>query len=250
MALRWGKRANWQIDSEEFFMSSEHSSRFQFQLIISQKQPELVFVLQDWLNRGLLANSEITLTLEGEADYAEFLSGLDVALNYGIIDDATVKQLGEKSFSCPLPEPKLPSAFPENESSSISQQPVAVPQLPQFQNFQNRLQQLWQSFKAELSLQWLLLLGVFMVVVSSGVLVASQWENFSQLGQYSVLLSYTLVFWLVGFVAYRRGNLPLTAQTLQTVALSLLPINFWAVTQFRLKIGISVLIILLLRDCS
>ncbi|MFB6275377.1 MAG: hypothetical protein ABEI32_04415 [Halothece sp.] len=224
-------------------MSSQHSSRFQLQLIVSQKQPELVLVLQDWLNRGLLSNSEITVTLEGEADHAELLSGLDVALNYGIIDDATVKQLGETSFSCSLPEPKITPAFPESESSSLSKQPVAVSPSPRLQNW---LQQLWESFKAELSLQWLLLLGVFMVVVSSGVLVASQWENFSPLAQYSVLLSYTLVFWLVSFVANRRGNLPLTGQTLQTVALLLLPVNFWAVTEFQLGIGISVLIIILL----
>lgn len=224
-------------------MSSEHSSRFQFQLIVSQQQPELLFVLQDWRNRGLLSDSEITLTLEGEADHAELLSGLEIGLKYGIIDETTVKQFGETSLSCSLPESKITPAFPENDSSSLAKQPAIVPQLPQFQNW---LQQLWQSFKAELSLQWLLLLGVFMVVVSSGVLVASQWESFSQLAQYSVLFSYTLVFWFVSFLANRRGNLPLTAQTLQMVTLLLLPVNFWAIAQFQLGIGVSGLIIFLL----
>ncbi|MDP8933504.1 MAG: hypothetical protein M3N42_05015, partial [Cyanobacteriota bacterium] len=87
---------------------------------------------------------------------------------------------------------------------------------------------------AEISVVWLLFLGVFMVVVSSGVLAASQWERFPAAGQYGVLLAYTLTFWAISTWANRQQNLHLTAQTLQEVTLLLVPINFWAMDTFGL----------------
>jgi hypothetical protein len=91
-----------------------------------------------------------------------------------------------------------------------------------------------QSLQAELSVRWLLFLGVFMVVVSSGVLAASQWQNFPASGQYGVLLGYTLTFCAVCAWANRQSNLRLTAQTLQIVTLLLVPVNFWAMDGFGL----------------
>ena len=73
-----------------------------------------------------------------------------------------------------------------------------------------------------------------MVVVSSGVLAASQWEKFPAAGQYGVLLAYTLTFWAIGSWAKKQSNLHLTAQTLQEVTLLLVPINFWAMDTFGL----------------
>jgi len=73
-----------------------------------------------------------------------------------------------------------------------------------------------------------------MVVVSSGVLAASQWEKFPAAGQYGVLLAYTLTFWAISSWAKRQKNLHLTAQTLQIVTLLLVPINFWAMDSFGL----------------
>lgn len=81
---------------------------------------------------------------------------------------------------------------------------------------------------SELSVVWLLGLGVFLVVLSSAVLAATQWARFNAVGQYLVLLAYTLVFWGVGLSCRRRENLQLTAQTLGMIALLLVPLNFWA----------------------
>jgi hypothetical protein len=87
---------------------------------------------------------------------------------------------------------------------------------------------------AEISVRWLLFLGVFMVVLSSGLLAASQWQKFPAAGQYGVLLAYTLVFWGVSWWAATQPSLRLTAQTLQLVTLLLVPVNFWAMDGFQL----------------
>ena len=81
---------------------------------------------------------------------------------------------------------------------------------------------------SELSVIWLLGLGVFLVVLSSAVLAATQWARFNAVGQYLVLLAYTLVFWGAGLSCRRRENLQLTAQTLGMIALLLVPLNVWA----------------------
>ncbi|MFH7242822.1 MAG: hypothetical protein ACHWZW_08225 [Spirulina sp.] len=81
---------------------------------------------------------------------------------------------------------------------------------------------------SELSVVWLLGLGVFLVVLSSAVLAATQWARFNAVGQYLVLLTYTLVFWGAGLICGQRPNLQLTAKTLGMIALLLVPLNFWA----------------------
>ncbi|MFO0140654.1 MAG: DUF2157 domain-containing protein, partial [Aphanizomenon sp.] len=82
--------------------------------------------------------------------------------------------------------------------------------------------------------RWLLFLGVFLVVLSSGVLAASQWERFPAVGQYGVLFAYTLSFCGFTLWAGKQSNLRLTAQTLLIVTLLLVPINFWAMDSFSL----------------
>ena len=52
-----------------------------------------------------------------------------------------------------------------------------------------------QSLGEELSVRWLLFLGVFLVVLSSGVLAASQWERFPAVGQYGVLFAGNIRIW-------------------------------------------------------
>jgi hypothetical protein len=112
--------------------------------------------------------------------------------------------------------------------STSRRQPPAEPAKPNF------IATMLQSLGAELSVRWLLFLGVFLVVVSSGVLAASQWERFPASGQYGVLLAYTLSFWGFSFWAARQSNLRLTAQTLLIVTLLLVPVNFWAMDSFGL----------------
>ncbi len=82
---------------------------------------------------------------------------------------------------------------------------------------------------SELSVVWLLGLGVFLVVLSSAVLAATQWARFSAVGQYLVLLTYTLVFWGIGLGSSRKEHLQLTSRTLQMITLLLVPLNCWAI---------------------
>jgi len=87
---------------------------------------------------------------------------------------------------------------------------------------------------AELSVLWLLLLGVFMVVISSGVLAANFWEKFSSAGQYGVLWLYTLAFWGASFWSSQQPGLRLTSQALRLVTLLLVPMNFLAMDSLGL----------------
>jgi hypothetical protein len=91
-----------------------------------------------------------------------------------------------------------------------------------------------QSLMAELSVLWLLLLGVFMIVVSSGVIAASLWEKFPAAGQYGVLWLYTLLFWGASFWASQQSNLRLTRMALRLVTLLLVPMNFLAMDSLGL----------------
>ncbi|MEM8603847.1 MAG: hypothetical protein AAGF24_08440 [Cyanobacteria bacterium P01_H01_bin.121] len=95
-------------------------------------------------------------------------------------------------------------------------------------------QHLWRSLIAELSVLWLLLLGVFMVIVSSGVLAANQWDRFPPSLQYGVLWIYTLLFWGAHAWTRRQANLRLTSQALQIITLLLVPVNFVAIDSFAL----------------
>ncbi|MEA5502460.1 DUF2157 domain-containing protein [Halotia wernerae UHCC 0503] len=174
------------------------------------------------------------------SSHPRLLEGLDIWLHLGLISDAQVRQLCSEFLVCRVvlqpqaePEPQVTVAT----SDPVKQLPVAVlqgrrqPPQPAKPNF---LATMLQSLGAELSVRWLLFLGVFLVVVSSGVLAASQWERFPASGQYGVLFAYTLSFWGFSFWAGRQNNLRLTAQTLLIVTLLLIPVNFWAMDSFRL----------------
>jgi hypothetical protein len=89
-------------------------------------------------------------------------------------------------------------------------------------------QSITESLMAELSLRWLLFLGLFLVVVSSAVLAASQWSQLDRIGQYLLLLLYTLAFAAAALWSDRQEALPLTASTLRWMSLLLVPVNFWA----------------------
>ncbi|MEG4022926.1 hypothetical protein [Microcoleus sp. S13C4] len=182
------------------------------------------------------------------ASHPELLTGLDAWLRLGLLSPAEVEQLCRQYLVCPLPdravdlseidgprtpinEPKIPAlstpqALPSSRESVA--RPTETTQTP------NSIAQILHSLMAEISVVWLLFLGVFMVVVSSGVLAASQWERFPAAGQYGVLLAYTLTFWAISSWANRQHNLHLTAKTLQEVTLLLVPINFWAMDTFGL----------------
>ncbi len=204
----------------------------------------------------------LSIKLSVRASNPALLQGLDRLYELGLISDERLRSLGREQLSCPLPltqaqtaaetaaadrskrEPALAAAaggsfVTQAQTSQAAAQKAAAktkvtpktatkPQKPSV------LGSWMQSFMAEVSVLWLLFLGLFMVVVSSAVLAASQWQNFSAVGQYLVLLSYTLAFWGAGQWAGHHPKLQLTAQMVQRVALLLVPINFWAVDGFGL----------------
>lgn len=179
----------------------------------------------------------ITIELTVKTSQPELLEGLDVWLRLGLISQVQVKRLSTKYLSCPLPELETTTATPQDTvfSNPGFRQESSDLVLQTTQNKSpNFLEGMFQSLVAELSVRWLLFLGVFMVVVSSGVLAASQWQRFPAAGQYTVLLGYTSIFWGVSFWARQQPNLQLTAQTLQIVTLLLVPVNFWAMDSFGL----------------
>ncbi|MEH2027099.1 DUF2157 domain-containing protein [Nostoc sp.] len=177
------------------------------------------------------------------SSHPQLLEGLDIWLRLGLISDIQVRQLCQEFLVCgvvlePQAEAKTKVVFATSDTmqelpigdlqSSSRRQAQQTPAKPNF------ISTMLQSLGAELSVRWLLFLGVFLVVVSSGVLAASQWARFPASGQYGVLFAYTLSFWGLSFWATRQNNLTLTAQTLLIVTLLLVPVNFWAIDSFQL----------------
>ncbi|MEA5580781.1 DUF2157 domain-containing protein [Nodularia harveyana UHCC-0300] len=178
----------------------------------------------------------LTIILKLPSFHPELLTGLDIWLDLGLISDRQVRQLCQQFLVCEvvlepvtLPEPEEVTALRLKASASSS--PRKTPQKPPEPNF---VSSMLQSLGAELSVRWLLFLGLFLVVLSSGVLAASQWERFPAAAQYGVLFAYTLSFWGFSSWAEKQNNLRLTAQTLLIVTLLLIPVNFWAMDSFQL----------------
>ncbi|MFQ3614089.1 MAG: TM2 domain-containing protein, partial [Cyanobacteriota bacterium] len=138
----------------------------------------------------------------------------------------TAQQASQVEAASP-PEPKTqPSTTGTPQATgSLSPQPSWVGRM-------------LQNLLAELSVRWLLVLGLFLVVVSSGVLAGSQWEQFSPTAQYGVLLAYTAAFGAGAWWAHRQEGLRLTGQTLEAIALLLLPVNVWALDGLNMAWGI------------
>ena len=175
-----------------------------------------------------MSSDNLHIAIQIQASAPELLTGLDVWLRLGLISQTQVRQLSEAHLSCPLPQeavqpPRRPSSLARRVRVTLPPRSVRTP----------ILQQVWQSFKEELSVRWLLFLGLFLVVLSSSVLAATQWQQFTPVGQYGVLWLYTLVFWGVSVWAGNQA-IPLTARTLQVIVLLLVPINFWAMDTFVL----------------
>src|SRR4028119_2402596 len=172
---------------------------------------------------------ELTIT----ASQPELLEGLDVWLRLGLLNHAQVRRLSQTYLTCLLPEPAVVTSTPVPQVTAESTDwEVETPLVGTLKR--SRLSLMWESLKDELSVRWLLFLGVFLVVVSSGVLAATQWRNFPAAGQYGVLWTYTVVFWLGGIWASKQRHLQLTSQTLRLITLLLVPVNFWAMDSFGL----------------
>ena len=175
----------------------------------------------------------IEFQIRVRADNPALLDGLEAWLNMGLLSDEKVRQLCQQYLSEPLPLPSQtldeipPSLPPEQDTNVVASVPAS--QSRRNINLSGLPSHLFQSLKAEFSVRWLLFLGLFMVLVSSGVLVASRWQELPATGQYGVLFAYTLGFGIVTVWLGSNNHLPLTSETLKWVTLLLIPLNFWAI---------------------
>ncbi|MFN6559974.1 MAG: DUF2157 domain-containing protein [Nostoc sp. ChiSLP01] len=194
-------------------------------------------------NSGPPLERPLKIEIRLPSSHPHLLEGLEIWLRLGLISDSQVRQLCREFLTCTVvlqPQTKVGTKVKFATSDPVEQLPIAAlqassprqpPEKPVQPSF---ISTMLQSLGAELSVRWLLFLGVFLVVVSSGVLAASQWEKFPASGQYGVLFAYTLSFWGLSFWATRQNNLRLTAQTLLIATLLLVPVNFWAMDSFGL----------------
>ncbi|WP_017327491.1 hypothetical protein [Synechococcus sp. PCC 7336] len=155
--------------------------------------------------------------------------GLEKWLELGLIGDAEVQRICRDTLSCSLADAPAPI-----RTDIPARSPAPPPAVEPSNRQPTSLAQIRQSLATELSLNWLLALGVFVVVVSSGALAASQWQRVSSIGQYSILWAYTLAFLGAGLWAGRQEKLPLTGRMLRSTAVLLVPINFWAIDGLNL----------------
>ena len=171
------------------------------------------------------------LEIQIKANHPELLNGLERWLQLGLISHTQAIEICSQNLSCAIPEFVIvnpPKEELEQDNVVEQKELVKTPSSPSI------ISTVLQGFLDELSIRWLLFLGIFLVVVSSAVLAASQWNNFSQFGQYLILLIYTLGFWGFGIWSGKQDNLKLTSQTLSAIAVLLIPINCWAINHFSL----------------
>ena len=176
-------------------------------------------------------DSWLSLSIYIKANRPELLIGLDQWLELGLISQGQVRKLCRNHLSCALPEVKVVQSIPITKKMVAETRNESLVTVAPFANIFSRI---LQGFLDELSIRWLLFLGIFLVVVSSGVLAASQWQNFPAFGQYLVLLIYTICFWGIGWWTSKQNKLKLTSQTLSAIATLLVPINFWAMSYLGL----------------
>ncbi|MEM9539817.1 MAG: hypothetical protein AAGA60_09925 [Cyanobacteria bacterium P01_E01_bin.42] len=206
-------------------------------------------------------NRPLRLEIVVDASQSELLAGLDYWLRLGLLSDRQIRQLSQRYLTCSIPEPVIVEK-PEVDSNKLSTReldripiPIPLSRQPAIQSTASSqsvsprkelvtrsikssqpsgIEKIFQSFKEELSLRWLFFLGIFLIIISSGVLAASQWQNISAFGQYGILYLYTLIFGISGWWTGKNANLKLTSQTLKIVSLLLIPINFIAMDSFGL----------------
>jgi hypothetical protein len=210
---------------------SESAIQLDFSTQISPQK--LLEGLDAWHRLGLLSD-QVEVKLSASASHPNLLSGLEVLLELELLSETQVKALGQANLACDLPRAEADDFAPLAPPQPVrSRNPTSTPKRTE-PAAPGLVAQMLHSLMAELSVLWLLLLGMFLVVVSSGVLAASQWQRFPAAGQYGILLFYTLGFWGASIGAGRQQNLRLTAQALRVVSLLLLPVNFLAMDSFEL----------------
>ena len=162
---------------------------------------------------------KIPVDLATDAASDHLLRELDRWIELGLLSENQSIAIG-RTLCSTLPADRAPVEDLPDLSEIEAPPPF---RRPLFSNVKSRLV---QSMVAEMSVLWLLFLGVFLVVMSSGVLAASQWQSFSTVAQYAILLVYTLAFGGASRWAMGQEKLQTTAQMLKAATLLLIPLNF------------------------
>ncbi len=183
------------------------------------------YIMSSNFNRPL--NFEVRLP----SDHPHLLEGFDELLRLNLISDTQVKYICQQHLVCQVV--LQPQIVPIRQAEAVVSKP-RIAEKPKVAATPNLLSTMWRSLMAEFSVRWLLFLGMFTVVVSSGALAATQWERFTPLLQYGVLFAYTVLFFGLSFWTSIQANLQLTSGALHIVTMLLIPINFWAMDSFGL----------------
>ena len=191
--------------------------RFRLDLESDRVRQNFLRGLDYWVQLGLLSPSQIN---EIAATLSERLP----------ISSAEVTQQSQTRPSARREVADEPTDFVTSESlfAQASTQPASLVTSSEPAPEQaSAVSKAIQSLLSEISVIWLLFLGVFLVVISSGVLAASQWQSFSAVGQYAILFAYTLAFWGASLWTGKREQLQTTAKMLSLATALLIPINVW-----------------------
>ncbi|NJM75366.1 MAG: hypothetical protein HC852_05765 [Acaryochloridaceae cyanobacterium RU_4_10] len=172
--------------------------------------------------------------------HPELLDGLEYWLQLGLLSDRHVRELCRQYLVCPVPvpemEPELATASQSKRNESQESVAVFNAESPAESHVQRHgwMSQFLQGLMNEVSVIWLLCLGVFLVVVSSGVLAASQWQHVPPIGQYGILFGYTIAFVIASLWTGAQPQLQVTSWMLQIASLLIIPVNFWMMDGFHL----------------
>ena len=206
----------------------------------SQVAPHLLLQgLQEWQHLGLLDSSVISLEIEVDPDCPFLLEGLETFERLGLLSSEKVRVIC-RGLSCPLPKAPAPAAAisrREGRASTTPQRPslpTQTPSLPTQTSFGDRAAAAVQALVTELSVMWLLVLGVSVTLVGSGILAAQFWDVLPPIGQYAILFAYTLGFWRASVRLGRHPKVRLATGMLEAATLLLVPANFWAIDSLYL----------------
>jgi hypothetical protein len=205
------------------------NDRLKIELLIDANHPDLLEGLEDWLRLGLISDRQVLLLAKNQLCQPLPLTAnpfVAAAINppptRRVVDDAAIDR--------PIATAEAP--FPTfDPTPAPPKRTVTAPTPPRTPSWG---EQVLETFMAEVAVVWLLFLGVFLVVASSAAIAAIQWRSMSAVGQYSILLGYTLAFGGAGLWAGSKANLKVTGRMLQIATLLIIPVNFWMMDGFHL----------------
>ncbi len=202
---------------------STPNDRLKIELLIDAAHPDLLEGLETWLRLGLISDRQVLLLAKTQLCQPLPLTSNPMAATIASPPTRTITP----AATAEDPFPAL-AAIP---TAKLPKRPFTAPVPPRLPSWG---EQILASFMAEVAVVWLLFLGVFLVVASSAAIAAIQWRSMTGVGQYGILLSYTLAFGAAGLWAGSKDNLQVTGRMLQIATLLIIPVNFWMMDGFRL----------------